>query len=331
MTANRTPTIEWAVRQWLSSRSELSHATLGAYEGEVARLSEYAAKCSVFTVSSLTPELWQQYLAALCIDRSAVDTRRKSSLKPSSAQQAGRITRGFLRYCAQRGWLSWVPDYSSYRHPVVPKQPADGALPLGLSDILLDPGTGDDEATARRRCVAGLAFWCGLTPQEIAALRYGHLKKRNHGPWILLASGRANPLAMPHVLVLQLKRYAMVRPQTGEQNDEPLICRLGSLLPLTSSAVWRLLRAWPLPREPQTVGVPLGSRLLRNGFLRLASAEAAAQLTTVARQAGRRVSPQLLYSNDPREVEVVFQAVHASLSHATNETQQNDDYSRRHN
>jgi site-specific recombinase XerD len=265
----------------------LSQSSRVAYTGEVVRLAEHLASSRVRRISQVSQAHWQSYLETLVTTRHTVRSRRTEGLKGSSALQAARITRGFLRYCWQEGWISWVPGLGNYRCTAGSEQAAPArAVPAVLAEVLLETHS-QNEATARVRSAAALAFWGGLKPEEIAQLRAEHLRSSAR-TYELTVPGRANAMLVAAPLAKQLDQYRRIRASSiGHEPAEgaALVSQLGSYRALTGNSVWALLRTWPTAID--SVPLPLGAKALRDSFLVLASEASMQRLSAASRLMGR--------------------------------------------
>lgn len=284
-------TIIQAERKWLEACAHVSEATLASYAGEAKRFREYLGRAGVNAVQEVTQAGWVAYLTNLTQTRSTIASKRFDALKPSSALQAARITRAFLRHCWMQRWLDWVPSVGSQRCPAVQPQ-AEFRAPDGLVSFLLDPGELDDEALSRMRCTVGLAFWGGFRPKEIADLRARDLALAADGSALLHPACRDHVVALPVIMVRQLRRYAGLRALRAGPlaADAALIAQLTSAGPITAAAAWQLLKDWTVAYAPPD-REPVSTRAIRETFKQLAGADAADYLQAVEHQAAGRRQP----------------------------------------
>jgi site-specific recombinase XerD len=276
---------------WLESLGGLSDRSAAAYSGEVNRMREFMADRGVHGVQEVTETRWLVYLRALVEDRSAVASRRCPKLKTSSALQAARITRLFLRHSYRSGWIHWVP--LGPKRCRVDKPPARSAISERLIELLLGPPP-SQEADARALSAISLAFWASLNPREIAAATQADLRLQGKSAELDVVD-RTAPVMLPSVALRQVHAYHDLRRDHLNQrkrvargdDDAPLLSHLGSLTPLTPHRVWTLLKAWPPQPSDGEGQMALGTRALRNTFLFLASQEPASEIAAVRRQTGR--------------------------------------------
>lgn len=282
-------TVIHAEQEWLEACAHVSQSTRSSYAGEARRFREYLWEVGVLDVQQITQQRWNAYLANLTQSRSAAITKRANALKPSSALQAARITRAFLRYCWAQHWLSWVPDVGSRRCPPVEPQ-AEFRAPDGLVDFLLNAGEADDESQSRLRCAVGLAFWGGFRPRELAELRARDLVPSADGCALLQPDWRADDVVLPAIMVRQLVHYATLRVERVGRlaADAPLIAQLNAAGPITAAAAWQLLKDWTVTHtSPDRARV--STRAIRESFKQLAGADADSYIRAIERQAaGRR-------------------------------------------
>lgn len=289
--SGKTPSLAKASQHWIAAQSTLSPSSVSAYSGEVNRFGEHLAGQGVIDVKQITEALWVGYLQSLVTMRQSVSSRRTNALKGSSALQAARITRGFLRHCWLQGWIEWLPGVGSRRCEPNTGKPVVRQVPQGLLAVLLDNGSSDDELLARARCALGIAFWCGLKPWEIALLKESHFVRVDSCSEIRAPQG-SERLLVPDQLAGQLDHYLSLRRVGRENNigdDLPLISRIGSHLPLTPNTVWELLRCWPpaATGEEEEMHI-LGSKAVRDSFVVLACEDAISAVEATRRQANRR-------------------------------------------
>lgn len=273
---------------WLAACAHVSDATQRSYAGEIKRFREHLAASDIDDVVAITEEAWLAYLRDLTALRSTISEKRKSALKASSALQAARITRAFLRYCWSQRWLDWVPGVGSQR--CAPGRPANEfQIPEGLIEFLLNPGDEDDEAAIRVRCAVGLAFWGGFRAREIAELRARDLVPDAYGGATLHPVWREDSVALPAVLAQQLRRYAALRVErSGSLGDHAaLIVRLRSEVPLSAAAAWSLLKAWTSKYDAGGA-TALTTRVIRESFKELAGSDARCYLRAIERQVASR-------------------------------------------
>lgn len=288
--SEKTPSLGKAAAHWIAAQSTLSPSSVSAYSGEVNRFGEHLASQGVIDVKWITEALWVGYLQSLVTTRQTVSSRRTNALKGSSALQAARITRGFLRHCWLQGWIEWLPGIGSRRCEPNTGKPEARQIPEGLLSVLLDDGASDDELLARARCTLGIAFWCGLKPWEIALLKESHFVRVDGCSEIRAPQGSEH-LLVPDQLAGQLDHYLSLR-RVGRENiirdDLPLISRIGSHLPLTANTVWELLRCWPPAATSEEDVHILGSKAVRDSFVVLACEDAISAVEATRRQANRR-------------------------------------------
>lgn len=305
-TENETsPSVTEAAMDWLRGRTNVSASTAAAYRGEVNRLGEYLAAAGVRVLADVSERLWSEYLETLMTGRTGVASRRKGVLLRSSALQAARITRAFLRHCWLQGWLSWSPGFDDRPCKVEENDSVPLGSPARWRRALLGPAGDEDERTARQRCAVSLAFWGGLKPRELASLRDPDLVIRPDETGELWVSGRRHPVECPRELILALKRYRVARAAGQAQahagglqrrRDAPLLSRLRSTEPISAHSAWQLLRDWPSAAD-SGAAQRLGSKALRDGYLMLARVDADLALDQIARQTGRK--PALAGTVDP--------------------------------
>lgn len=281
-------TLDQAERSWLAACDHISEATRTSYVGEARRFREHLAKAKIDVVHNITEAAWLAYLTDLTEARSTVASKRTDALKVSSALQAARITRSFLRHCWMQRWLDWVPGVGNLRCP------PDGAPPVfqapdGLVGFLLDSGELDDEVASRTRCAVGLAFWGGFRPKEIAELRGRDLVPAEDGGAVLHPAWRADGVVLPAIMMLQLKHYMALRvARTGPlTSNSALIAQLMSKAPVSASAAWRLLKDWTVAQAPADSS-PISTRAIRESFKQLAGAEASDYIGAIERQSVSR-------------------------------------------
>ncbi|MBX3587772.1 MAG: hypothetical protein KF796_14140 [Ramlibacter sp.] len=281
------PSLTQAAIKWISSRGGLSEATVNAYLGEINRFAEHLASKGVLRVRSVGHAAWENYLQLLMEKRSTVPSRRTDALKSTSALQAARITRSFLRFCWASGWLGWVPDLGSRRcGAAVARLPV--SVPKELAHILLADGRPDGEAEARQVCAAALAFWVGMKPRELSTATVSNLRTLPAGVCSIAIAGREHEAHLPDQLVAQMRHYHALRAErVGPMPDgAPLISRLGTYMPLGASAVWQLLRTLPSLGGPTPISI--GAKRIRECFVVLGGDDAAASVAAIRRQAGSR-------------------------------------------
>lgn len=288
---SRPSTFASQLLDWLQSCRVLSGASAAAYRGEVNRLGEFMASRGILGVQDMEESHWLDYLQALMSDRSAVASRRRGELKVTSALQAARITRLFLRHSYARGWIRWVPLGS--RQCRVETRVPQAAMSEELIDLLLGPSPAKEDE-ARALAAISLAFWGALNPREIAVARECDLKAR--GEWAeLRVAGRTDSVILPRTALRQLSTYHEIRReqlgstqgQSRSERTAPLVSQLGTLASVTPHRVWTLLKCWPPEPRNGQVKFTLGARVIRGSFLELASRHAACELAEVRRQAGR--------------------------------------------
>lgn len=278
-----------ATMSWVSSLPTLSEHARSAYFGEANRLREHLESHGIVSINQMGERHWLAYLEALMDGRPTVSSRRLGSLKSSSALQAARITRSFLRHCWLQGWLGWIPSVGSCRPQAASTARQTKLLPAEvLGEVLLE-STDEDASLARVRCAAALAFWGGLKPLEIASLRHQHLH-RLAGRLDLHVPGRRRPVLVANLLAQQIDRYDHLRRRDlgAPGRDSALVSQLGSYLPLTGSSVWALLRTWPSADGSE---VALGAKKLRDSFAALASQDARLQACATKAQTGLNWPP----------------------------------------
>lgn len=276
---------------------------MSAYRGEINRLAEFMAHLGVRSVRQMHADHWLAYLTALMQDRNTISSRRCSALKVTSALQAARITRSFLRHCFMRSWIGWVP--LGPRRCKFEKLPRPASLPEEAIELLFRRAA-DDEESARALCAISLGFWAAMKPREIAAATVRDLTELDDGGAILTVSGRPERVLIPETAMCHLRRYhALRRDATGEDGGQspPLVSQLGSFSVVSSHRVWTLLKTWPPNAQEGHDQIILGGRLLRDSFVALAARAGISELAAVSRQTDRkglanlRVAPDLTISS----------------------------------
>ena len=140
-----------------------------------------------------------------------------------------------------------------------------------------------------------MAFWGGFRPREISNLRAGDLVPAAGGGAWLRSRSRADSVALPEIMVLQLRHYAMLRVERAGplEADAAVIAQLKSAEPVTAAAAWHILKDWTVAYAAED-GEPVSTRAIREAFKQLAGADAAAYIRAVERQAAGRRRPRLL-------------------------------------
>lgn len=308
MTDMHCATFATELGQWLKDTPSLSTPTVAAYRGEINRLAEAMTVKGIRTVSSMSLPDWDEYLTALTNSRSGVVSRRRKGLKITSALQAARITRSFLRYCWRQGWIKWVPGLDP-RKCAVPRNSSQSQLPKEVAQLLTSPPTGDEEA-ARSHCAMSLAFWGAMKPREIASLRCGDLFLAPNGLTALLVAGRHSRVVLPKIAVEHINHYHHLRQLATHVvavDNSPLISHLASYERLSDHRVWSLLKYLPTrtPRGQESQGV--GARLLRESFASIATVDALSELNAIWQQCSRAVV--FAHSRSAGVVEVLPSAI----------------------
>jgi site-specific recombinase XerD len=279
--------IDQAARSWLGACTHVREVTRTSYAGEVRRFREYLEDAGIFDAHAITEHAWLDYLSNLTEARSTVSSKRMDALKISSALQAARITRSFLRHCWIQRWLKWVPGLGNQRCNTA-QAASTFRVPKGLVSFLLDPGEFDIEVMSRSRCIVGLTFWGGFRPKEIAELQGRDLVLDDHSGAMLHPNWRTESVALPSIMVQQLKHYMALRianygPLTS---DVALIVKLKSTTPLSASAVWGVLKDWIAAQAP--IDTPLSTTVIRESFKQLAGEEASDYIRVIERQSASR-------------------------------------------
>ncbi len=279
-----------AVELWLVVRRvPLSAASERAYRGEVGRLAAYAASVlKSLHAGELSENEWLEYLRSMKFDRSSILPRRSVTLSPSSLDQARRITASFLRWLHDQGVLSWTPDR------VVARGTSRARSPIVLVPLANRPEAACEFRAAlsgnlpaspslkelRAHLVLNFAYWGGLTTSEIAQLKVSNLRvlPGQRGLDIRLESPQSPP-AQPHHVAKLWRKYLAVRTEiAGHLNPErPAIVGLRTSEPLSSWAVWAIMKEWE-----ESFGRRLTSSSLRRDYLDTR--------TGVARQELQRIS-----------------------------------------
>lgn len=297
------------MQEWLASSPDLSESARSAYRGEINRLAEFMASQGIRGAREMHESHWLAYLAAMVEDRDPIASRRRTALKVTSALQAARITRLFLRHCYVRRWISWVP--LGPRKCKVERSPPHKALPPGAIELLLGPAP-VGEQNARALAAISLAFWAAMKPREIAAARLCDLKLGEQQAE-LAVFGRSQPILLPALALQHLWAYHDLRRRSVDEGDEgwegdqgdaqgggdargcggtpggdtPLISQLGTYAAVTPHRVWTLLKAWPPESAGEQRQITLGARALRDWFTALASEAGVAELVAVRHHTGR--------------------------------------------
>lgn len=276
------------LQDWLNSYPGLSESAKLAYRGEVNRLAEFMAGLGIRGARQMREAHWLDYLGALMQNRTAIASRRRAALRVTSALQAARITRLFLRHCYVRGWIGWVP--LGPRRCRVERAPRETRLTRESVELLFGP-TPENEEWARALAAISLAFWATMNPREIAAARRSHLCEVTEQGAEIIVPGRPGPVMLPAIALRHLNAYHRLRRElrAEEAADEgvPLVSQIGTYEPLTGHRIWTLLKVWPPDATAGKVQLVLGARALRDSFLTLATRAPMSELVAVRRQTGR--------------------------------------------
>jgi site-specific recombinase XerD len=287
------------LQDWLADRSGLSESAVSAYRGEINRLAEFMTDLGIRSVRQMQADHWLAYLSALMQDRNTISSRRCSALKVTSALQAARITRSFLRHCFLRGWIGWVP--LGPRRCKFEQLPRRASLPIEAINLLFGPAIGDEES-ARALCAISLGFWGAMKPREIAAAAVSDLAELGDGGAVLTVAGRPEPVLIPAAAMSHLAGYhALRRDAVGGDGGQgaPLISQLGSFAAVSAHRVWTLLRAWPPAAREGSEQIALGGRLLRDSFVALAAHAGISELAAVRLLTGRKSVANLSIAETP--------------------------------
>lgn len=264
-----------AVELWLEDRrGSLSEASERAYRGEVGRLAAFAASSlASLRVDELSEAGWLDYLAAMSRDRSSISPRRSDILASGSLDQARRITAIFLRWLQEHGVISWVPRRApakgscKARSPIV--QPLSENKPARAREFT-DALSGNAAVLSsmkelRANLVLNFAYWGGLTASEISQLKVGNVQvlPRKRGLQVEIDTSHSLPLQPPHVADLWRKYLAARAELEGNPPASgPAIARLRASGPVSSWAVWAILKDWE-----KSFGGTLTSRTIRREYL----------------------------------------------------------------
>jgi site-specific recombinase XerD len=268
--------IDDAASRWLKDR-QLSEAAKVAYAGEVTRLALYSASRRVVNLCDLRQRHWIEYVGSLTEPRDYLSPPRKA-LKPGSALQAIRITRGFLTYCAQQGWIDWEPRDQPIDRPAKPSSKTTATLPKLVRQIVLGNVEAENEREARRNFVTALSFWGGLTPKELAELQVRHQRRNGER---LKCPLRETDVELPAPVAGLWRQYRDHRARYSDvKPSSPLIVGLRSHAAVSPWAIWSILR-------DGGVAAALSTRQLRAGYVSVATADAEREIEVARRQIGK--------------------------------------------
>ncbi|WP_189688213.1 hypothetical protein [Pseudorhodoferax aquiterrae] len=265
-----------AAKSWVLALP-LSASAAAAYAAEAKRLSEYCASRRVADLRSFRGPQWLDYLRSLTSARDYLSPPRKA-LKASSALQAMRITRAFLTYCMQRGWISWDPgELRMDPSPVIVRPPV-AELPVHVRQVVAGGVHATSEREARRHFVVALSFWGCLKPWELAALQVRHLSKDRA---LLSCPHRHQPVELPPPVADLWTRYEECRSVRSKvRPSSPLVASVRSSAAVSAWSIWAIL-------NDAAAMQGVGSRRLRAAYATLTSAAALRDIDLVRVQAGK--------------------------------------------
>ena len=163
-------------QRWLGQKAQLQPRTLSTYVGELHRFEEFCFGRRVVTVEGLSEQLLLDYFAQLRNGRAGVRSKRVESLGASSAQQAERITRAFLKWLRDERFIAWsVAERKAPTGDLAADTATRARRGLqggrALRDTLLkEASSGESEAQMRTLLTLQLVFWGALKPAEVSAL-----------------------------------------------------------------------------------------------------------------------------------------------------------------
>ena len=175
------PSFDQIAELWLSD-TKVSDLTRRSYQSELKRFAKWC------TANDISPR--RLTASSVGVFARQLSSNRASLLQPlgvskplqsSSLNQARRIVGAWLRWAAAHGYvapeLSIPVDWPSVNRSSPASQPVrKAALRRAVGQSQVRHAT--QVLQARNRVVAQLAFWLGLTPTQIAALKHKDFRIR---------------------------------------------------------------------------------------------------------------------------------------------------------
>lgn len=275
-------------QRWLGQKAQLQPRTLSTYVGELHRFEEFCFGRRVVTVEGLSEQLLLDYFAQLRNGRAGVRSKRVESLGASSAQQAERITRAFLKWLRDERFIAWsVAERKAPTGDLAADTATRARRGLqggrALRDTLLkEASSGESEAQMRTLLTLQLVFWGALKPAEVSALTVADMTRLPTGLVRISAPHLNAPRFVPAnvwgtwALYRQRRETRHARPLS---NQDFIVGGLRQEAALTEWSIWSIIKSSKL-------GPSITPRALRAEFLHRITGEASAALSLARKASG---------------------------------------------
>lgn len=247
MSKNNLATFSEATVSWLCSKPDLADVSRMAYRGEINRMAEHLIQAGRPELQAVSRQDWWEYLASLKRGRERVETKRLEELRPSSIQQARRITRDFFMWALEDHAIDWIPHLPEIEFRAEKNEgPPTGSK--GISTKLIRILVGEDKCEDMIECraclVLNLVFWGAMKPIELANLKVGDIRV---GRERIVCSLPKREVVLPKHVGQLWKDYVSYRRDAHKvslQEQSPLIAQIKRDDAVSLWGIWGIFKAW---------------------------------------------------------------------------------------
>lgn len=253
---------------WLAE-AEISEVTHRAYRLELGRFTRWARSADV-NLARADSRSFAAFGSCISSDRPRI-LRLLGVSKPllaSSLGQTRRIVGAWLRWAAAEGWVSPTLAAPAAWPHIDRKSPSRMGVAAKQLDHVLVPAPRRGRIglrTSREQFVAGLTFWLGMSPYEVAALRRTDIRIRDRRLEVRVggSDGSADWIPAPEPLLHAWEAYDKER---GASEYAVTSTRAG--LQVSIATVTRIVRGIKLKKTSKGSVDPINSRELRRSFVK---------------------------------------------------------------
>lgn len=253
---------------WLAE-IEISGVTHRAYRLELGRFTRWARSAGV-TLARADSQSFSAFGSCISSDRPRIlhPLGVSKPLLASSLGQTRRIVGAWLRWAAAEGWVSpTLAAPAAWPHIDRKSPPRKGVAAKQLDHVLVPaPRRGRiGLRTSREQFVAGLTFWLGMSPHEVAALRRTDIRVRDRRLEVRVggSDGSADWIPAAEPLLHAWEAYDKER---GASEYAVTNTRAG--LQVSIATVTRIVRGIKLKKTSAGAAGPINSRELRRSFVK---------------------------------------------------------------
>jgi site-specific recombinase XerD len=247
MSKNNVATFSEATVSWLCSKPDLADVSRMAYRGEVNRMAEHLVQAGISNVHAVSRQDWWGYLTSLERGRVGVETKRLEELRPSSIQQARRITRDFFMWALEGRAIDWIPHLPGLEIQAE-KNKGSSTGSKEISTDLIRILVGEEKCEGMIECraclVLNLVFWGAMKPIELASLK---VRDIHVGRERIACSLPKREVVLPKHVGRLWKDYVSYRRDAHKvslQEQSPLIAQIKREDAVSLWGIWAIFKAW---------------------------------------------------------------------------------------